>query len=123
MSLTTPVPQSARVANTARPQRRGGARVTAGLAGANALGVALYLWGASHAWAIPAERAAGITTVTSEPFIWAGFVLPVWAVFGVVDVFWACWVLAPPPRWRATGVVLAVGLAWAVAVAVDFAHH
>jgi len=93
------------------------------LAAANLVGVGLYLWRASSAWAIPEERAAGITVVTGEPFIWALAVAPVWAVFGVVNACWAFAVLAAPPRRRDARVVLAVAVVWAVAILVDFAHH
>jgi len=97
--------------------------VAAALAAASLVGVGLYLWGASYAWAIPEERAAGITTLTSEPLIWAGFVLPVWAVFGIVNACWVFAVLSSPPRRRDTRILLAVAAVWAVAVVVDFAHH
>lgn len=90
---------------------------------ANLAGLTAYLWWASHAWAIPAERAAGLVAVTGEPFVWALGVLPLWAAFGAVNVIWAIVVLLPPPRWRQAGAVLAVSIAWAVAVVIDFAYH
>ncbi len=119
--MTLPVP--APPPTNAERRRPLGPRTTAALVGANALGIALYLWGAAHAWAIPAERAAGITVITGEPFIWAGFVLPVLTVFGVVDALWAFRALVPLPRLRDARVGLVVAAAWAVAIAFDFAHH
>lgn len=96
-------------------------RLTAALVVVNLVGVLLYLWGASHAWAIPEERAAGITTLTSEPFIWAGFVFPVWTTFAVVNLAWVA-VAVARRWWRSLGLLVAVGAMWA-AVVVDFAHH
>jgi hypothetical protein len=100
-----------------------GRRAAAVLAAANLAGVGLYLWRASAAWAIPAEREAGITTVTGEPFIWALAVAPVWGVFGVVNACWAFAALTSPSRRRDAWVLLALSAVWAVAVVVDFAHH
>ena len=48
------------------------------------------------------ERAAGLTSVTGAPFVWA--------IVGAVDARWAIAVLSPPPRWRDAGALLAVGV-------------
>ena len=67
--------------------------------------------------------AAGVTPQSGEAVVWAVGVLPLWALFGVVDALWAVWVLAPPPRWRAAGAVLVVAALWAVAILIDRAHY
>jgi hypothetical protein len=43
----------------------------------NVGGTLLYLWVASLAWVVPEERAAGISSMTAEPFIWSLGALPV----------------------------------------------
>jgi hypothetical protein len=89
---------------------------------ANALGVLLYLWMAHFAWAIPEERAAGIYTVTGEPFIWALGVLPVWAVFLVLNASWAVFIAFRRPRTGFLSFALVSAL-WIIAFFVDLAHH
>jgi hypothetical protein len=89
---------------------------------ANAIGVVVYLWGASYAWAIPEERAAGIDSVAGEPFVWAAAVFPVWAVFLALNGAWVG--VAVARRQRGTLIpLLLVSAVWLVAVVVDYAHH
>src|SRR5689334_24574020 len=79
---------SDRVAPSRRKVPRSGAILDAGMLAANVAGVIYSLRVASMTWAIPAERAAGINSVTGEPFIWALGALPIWAVFVVANVAW-----------------------------------
>lgn len=90
-------------------------------------GALIYLWGVSQAWAIPEERAAGVTTVTGEPFIWAGFVLPrfvlpVWGAVLVLNAAWVVWGRRRGEKLRGLWWGL-VSTIWLVAIVVDFAHH
>jgi TRAP-type C4-dicarboxylate transport system permease small subunit len=87
----------------------------------NALGALLYLWMAHFSWAIPEERAAGIYTVTSEPFIWSLGVLPVWAVFLVLNAVWAVVIIRRKPR-RGVLPFALVWVLWVVAFLIDRAH-
>ena len=90
---------------------------------ANLGGIALYLWAASLGWALPWERAAGITSSTGEPFVWAAGAVPVFGFFLVVNLAWLI-VSVARKQWRATLTAYAcVWAAWIVAIIVDFAHH
>jgi hypothetical protein len=54
---------------------------------ANAVGACLYDFAASRGrWAVPEERAAGIDSITGEPFIWFINIFPVVAAFLVINV-------------------------------------
>jgi hypothetical protein len=97
-------------------------RASVAIVAVNVLGALLYLWQASAAWAIPAERAAGISTVTGEPFVWALAVFPVWGAFLLLNGAWATF--AREKAWRVhTLSWLAVAAVWVTAMLVDFAHH
>jgi hypothetical protein len=89
---------------------------------ANVLGVLLYLRLASAAWAIPAERAAGIDSVTGEPFVWVMSVFPVWGTSLLANIIWA---LIAHRRGQRINTLsrLVVLTGWIVAVVIDFAHH
>ncbi len=50
----------------------------------NVLGAITYVIAASRSWAIPQER--GLNSTTGEPFVWALFVVPIFAVFAVVNL-------------------------------------
>jgi len=89
---------------------------------ANVLGMLGYLWMAHYAWAIPEERAAGISTTTSEPFIWALGVLPILALFLVINLAWAVAVVLRRPRSGALALALVLAL-WSVAYVFDYVHH
>lgn len=89
---------------------------------ANVVGAVIYVVAASYGWVIPQERAAGLHSVTGEPFIWALYVSPIYLVFFVLNVTWGAFILARK-QWR-TGVLwLSTIPIWLVAVAIDFAHH
>jgi hypothetical protein len=89
---------------------------------ANILGMLLYVRLASVTWAIPAERAAGIDSVTGEPFVWAMSVFPVWGTFLLANIIWA--IIAHQRGQRINTMSrLVVLMAWVVAVVIDFAHH
>jgi hypothetical protein len=89
---------------------------------ANVLGTFLYLRLASVAWAIPAERAAGIESMTGEPFLWAMSVFPVCGIFLLANIIWA--IIAQQRGQRINTMSrLVVLTAWVGAVVIDFAHH
>lgn len=85
-------------------------------------GVVLYLWGASHGWLIPEERAAGINTVTAEPIVWALYVYPVWGAFILANLGWFAWNWLRH-RHRNLRAYLFVCVVWIVAVIIDYSHH
>ena len=88
----------------------------------NCFGAVIYVVGASHAWAIPQEREAGLHSVTGEPFVWASYVIPICAVFLVLNLTWGARIIARR-QWQ-SGIfwLLAIPI-WIVAVVIDFAHH
>jgi hypothetical protein len=47
----------------------------------NVIGAIIYDVAASPSWAIPQERALGIYSVTGEPFVWFGAILPIVIAF------------------------------------------
>ena len=97
-------------------------RWSAALLTANVIGAVIYLIMASYSWAIPQERAAGVHSVTGEPFIWAAAVFPICTVFLLLNVTWGAFILAGK-QWR-TGILwLSTIPIWLVAVIIDFAHH
>ena len=53
---------------------------------ANIIGAIVYVVKASAAWAIPQER--GLHSETGEPFVWFTAILPVIAVFALLNIFW-----------------------------------
>jgi hypothetical protein len=89
---------------------------------ANVIGAAVYVIGASHAWQIPDERAAGLHSITGEPFIWALYVFPVWILFGLLDLWWGASILARR-EWRGGRVWLFAALIWLASATIDFRHH
>lgn len=89
---------------------------------ANAVGGILYVFAASRGgWVIPAERAAGISTVTGEPFVWGLHVFPIVAVFFVINVAWA--IILARKHWSGGRFWLLAAVVWLVAIVIDFAHH
>lgn len=89
----------------------------------NVVGAVLYVVAASRGgWAIPEERAAGIRTTTGEPFVWFLSILPIVAIFLVINVGWGAVILA---RWQRKGGLfwLLAAVVWLGAIAIDFAHH
>jgi hypothetical protein len=89
---------------------------------ANVVGVAFYLWGASHGWTDPVERAAGIHSVAGEPLIWAGFVFPIWAVFAILNLIWLV-IIGTRKRFTDLIAFAVICPAWVVAIIVDFSQH
>lgn len=83
---------------------------------ANVVGAVIYVVAASRGWVITQERAAGLRSVTGEPFVWALYVFPICVVFFVLNVTWGAFVIARK-QWR-TGVLwLSTIPIWLVAVA------
>jgi hypothetical protein len=72
-----------RTAETSLMLRRKG---TLSLLAANVLGAIGYLVAVSLSWAIPEERAAGIQSITGEPFIWALSGWPILALFLLLNL-------------------------------------
>ena len=88
----------------------------------NFVGAAVYVVRASKGWVIPREREVGLHSVTGEPYIWALSVLPVCAVFLVLNLAWGAFILARK-RWQ-SGIFWLLSIPiWLAAVAIDFAHH
>jgi hypothetical protein len=90
------------------------------LLGLNLIGAGLYVARASHAWAIPQEH--GVVPITGEPFAWFVFILPVVAVFAVINFTWGVFILSRRHRRSGSSWLLAA-LIWSAAIAIDFAHH
>jgi hypothetical protein len=88
----------------------------------NVTGVAAYVRGTSHSWAIPKEQAAGVHTVTGEPFVWSVYTLPILGVFALVQLFWAIHILRKR-KWASGLLWLLAVVIWMAAVWIDFAHH
>jgi hypothetical protein len=87
---------------------------------ANLVGAIIYVFVASHSWAIPQEH--GLHPTTGEPFVWALYVLPIWALFSTLDLIWGV-VIASRKQWRNGRFWLAAACIWVIAVTIDFAHH
>ena len=89
---------------------------------ANFIGAVVYVAAASHGWVIQQEREVGLHAVTGEPYVWAGSVLPVCAVFFVLNLTWGAFIVVRR-QWQ-SGLFWPLLLPiWLVAIASDFAHH
>ena len=88
----------------------------------NFIGAVVYVVRASNGWVIPRERELGLHSVTGEPYIWALSVLPVCAVFLVLNLTWGAFILARK-RWHSGIFWLLTIPIWLAAVVLDFAHH
>lgn len=86
----------------------------------NVVGAVTYVIAASHSWVIPQER--GLHSTTGEPFVWALFVLPIFAAFALVNLLWGAYICSKR-RWQCGYFWLAAAGVWLIAVCVDFAHH
>jgi hypothetical protein len=86
----------------------------------NVVGAIVYVCLASRSWVIPQER--GLHSETGEPFVWALFVMPIFAVFLLANVIWGVFILVRR-QWRSGYLWLLTALMWLVAAAIDFAHH
>lgn len=89
---------------------------------ANVIGAALYVIRASLAWRIPQERAAGLDSISGEPFIWAINVFPIWIIFAVPNTSWAA-ILLSRREWRSARIWVLIIIFWLTAATIDFAHH
>ena len=88
----------------------------------NFIGAVIYVIAASHGWVIPQEREAGLHSVTGEPYIWAGYVFPIYAVFLILNLTWGAFILARK-RWQSGIFWLLTIPIWLAAVVIDFGHH
>ena len=104
----------------ARNEVASGSRWNLVLLTVNILGAIIYVLAASHGWVIPQEH--GAVPVSGEPFVWALFVIPIYAVFGLVNVSWGAYILSKR-RWRSGYFWLMAAAVWLIAICVDFAHH
>jgi hypothetical protein len=57
-----------------------------------------------------------------EPFVWVLFVLPIFAIFALVNLFWGAHICSKR-RWRNGYLWLMAAAVWLIAACVDFAHH
>jgi hypothetical protein len=88
----------------------------------NVVGAAVYVIRASMGgWADPRERAAGIYSVTGEPFVWFVAIFPVVLFFFGLNLTWG--VVIVRRHWRGISFWLLAALVWLGAIAIDFAHH
>ena len=92
------------------------------LLAANLLGSIGYLIAVSPSWAIAIEREDGIHSITGEPFIWALAGWPILALFLVVNLSWAVFIVFKR-TWQDIRLWLVTPLVWLVALWIDFAHH
>ncbi|HTF67440.1 MAG TPA: hypothetical protein VK638_32650 [Edaphobacter sp.] len=93
------------------------------LLAANVIGAILYVVAASRGgWAIPEERAAGIYTTTGEPFVWFVSILPIVAIFFVINLAWGAGILTRR-NWHGGRLWLLTAAVWLGAVVIDFSHH
>jgi hypothetical protein len=89
---------------------------------ANAIGAMFYVIRASPAWRISQEGAAGLDSITGEPFVWAINVFPIWIIFAVLNTSWAA-VLLTRREWRSARIWVLTLIFWLTAATIDFAHH
>jgi hypothetical protein len=83
----------------------------------NFIGAIIYVFASSHGW-----RQPEVDSVTGEPFIWAIYVFPIWALFLLLNLVWGAFVVARR-QWRSGIWWLTTIPIWLVAMAIDFAHH
>jgi hypothetical protein len=86
----------------------------------NVIGAIGYVARASLSWAIPQEH--GVVPITGEPLVWAVAVLPIFAVFLLLNLAWGAMILGYR-QWRRGRLWLLAVLIWVAAVAIDFMHH
>jgi hypothetical protein len=60
--------------------------------------------------------------MTGEPFIWALGVLPIWALFSLLNLIWGG-IIAARRQWRHSLEWLISAGVWLIAVLIDFAYH
>lgn len=95
-----------------------GRRWSVALVLTNLIGAVIYLFASSHGWVDPRTP----DVVTGEPFIWAMAVFPIWGFFILLNLTWGTFVVVRK-QWRSGRVWLLTIPIWAVAAAIDFAHH
>jgi hypothetical protein len=88
----------------------------------NLLGSIGYLIAVSPSWAIPEERESGINSITGEPFVWAASGWPILALFFLMNLSWAAFILVKR-QWQEGRLWLIGPSIWLVALWIDFAHH
>ena len=97
-------------------------RLNAAMLVANVLGIGLFLWAASHAWADPVERAQGIPPGAGEAFVWFMYIAPVLAAFLAINIAWLA-ITAARRQWQnALPLVVVIGL-WFAALVFDNLQH
>jgi hypothetical protein len=87
----------------------------------NIIGSIIYVFASMASWAIPEERAAGIYSVTGEPFIWATRTWPIFICFGLLNAIWLFY--SAIKKWRDSYLLLATATVWLIAMWIDFSHH
>ena len=88
----------------------------------NIVGAIVYVMASSLSWAIPQEREPGLNSTTGEPFVWGTAVLPIWALFSLLNLIWAA-IIVRRKQWRDARLWAVTACVWLVGVVVDFAHH
>lgn len=91
----------------------------------NAVGICLYLFGASFGWVTP-ELADVPGAVGGGAIVWFLFAVPIFLIFliGNGGVFlWSCWRRYKNGRWFMSIWGWLVPVFWALAVWLDFARH
>ena len=86
---------------------------------ANVTGAIVYVFASMASWAIPEERAAGIHTVTGEPFVWATRTFPIFICFGLLNLIW----ISRIRKLRDGYFLIVTATIWIIAMGIDFAHH
>lgn len=97
-------------------------RLNAAMVVANALGIGLFLWAASHAWADPVERRQGIPPAAGEAFVWFLYIAPIVAAFLAVNVVWFGITCARRQWHSVLPFVVVIGL-WFAALVLDNLQH
>jgi len=88
----------------------------------NILGAIGYLIAVSPSWAIREERQAGIRSITGEPFVWATLGWPILALFFLLNLSWAAFVISKR-QWIDGRYWVITPVIWIIALWIDFAHH
>lgn len=116
------MPESAMDFTFAPQKRRSTGGLNRGLFIANVVGAVVYVIRAMPSWAIPQERAAGVYSVTGEPFVWVGAILPIIMSFAILNLVWGIYIYLNR-AWQGSYFWLMSALAWLIAAWIDFAHH
>jgi hypothetical protein len=112
-SRTERVGHLAKMSFTAQP-------ISLALVVVNVVGAIAYVVAASNSWAIPQER--GLVPIAGEPFVWAFSILPIVAIFSVLNIAWGA-VILTRRQWQGGSLWLLAAVVWLGAVVIDFAHH